>query len=265
MSLWNSRRQTWAEVRMQAHDGLLLNGWHAVSHAGGNRPRPLILYFSGASGHRGYRIQEIELFARLGCDLLLADYRGYGDNQGQPSEGLIARDARTLWRFATETLGVPSGRIVIVGESVGGAVGTRLASELCPAGDPAGRACAPGHIRLHVDVVSQFFPRVLANIFLVDRYPSIRRISHVSCPLLSIHGTEDRLIPIEMGRPVCHQAPQTSAGGVPKRFLEAARDGHNDILEERMEIVEAELAAFLARALPEFATVSRSLRVRDQP
>jgi uncharacterized protein len=238
------------DVHVLADNGLQLNGWYALSRTTSDTPRPLIVYFPGTSGHRGYRTGAIEMLARIGCDVLLVDYRGYGDNPGQPSERHQARDAHAVWKFARDKLHVPPERIVLFGESIGGAVSIRLASELCRAGTiPAGlvlQATFPSML----DVVSQFFPRWLATTFLIDRYPSIRRIRHVGCPILSIHGDEDRLIPIEMGRRLFEAAPNFSAAGRRKQFLELAGIDHNDILEEAGDAVEATLVRFLRQAVP---------------
>ena len=252
-----------SEIQLRTEDGLQLNGWHSVSRFAAGRPRPLILYFPGASGHRGYRLAEIEMFGRLDCDLLLVDYRGYGDNDGQPNERLIGKDARALWQFAREKLGAPAARIVLFGESLGGAVGIRLAADLCRHGVIPGGMILRATFACMLDVVSQFFPRPLANIFLVDRYRSVRHIRQVRCPVLSIHGTDDRLIPIEMGRRLFAAAPKTSVGGVPKRFLELPGVGHNDVLEERGEDVQAELASFLATAMPATSKSTESFPARS--
>lgn len=244
------------EVSVAADDGIQLNGWYALSRAERNGPRPFILYFPGASGHRGYRVNEIEMFSRLGCDVLLIDYRGYGDNVGRPTERHQARDARSVWRFACDVLHIPAERIVVFGESIGGGVGVRLVSEVCRAGTvPAGLILQATFTSM-LDVVSQFFPRVLARIFLIDRYPSIKRIAHVAAPLLAIHGTNDRLIPIELGRRLFAAAPGTSAGGCRKQLLELPGVDHNDILEEAGDLVEATIGRFLQEIVPLDATDS---------
>lgn len=237
------------DVCIPADDKVRLNGWYALSRAESDGPRPLIVYFSGASGHRGYRLAEMEMLTSLGGDVLLVDYRGYGDNEGQPCERHQTRDARAVWRFATDELHVPADRIVVFGESIGGGVATRLVSELCR------RSVVPGGLILQatfasmLDVVSQFFPRVLSSIFLIDRYPSARLIRHVTCPILSIHGDDDRLIPIEMGRRLFAAAPPSSAGGCPKEFLELPGVDHNDILDEAGPLVEETISRFLQRAV----------------
>lgn len=238
------------DVSVLAHDGLQLSGWYALSRTPSDTSRPLVIYFPGTSGHRGYRVGAIEMLARIGCDVLLIDYRGYGDNLGQPSERDQSRDARSVWKFAIDKLHVPAERIVLYGESIGGAVSTRLAWELCRTGTVPGGLILQATFGSMLDVVSQFFPRWLATIFLVDRYPSIRRICEVTCPILAIHGDQDRLIPIEMGRRLFDAAPAQSAGGRRKQFLELTGVDHNDILEEAGDMVEAALARFLRQAVP---------------
>jgi len=193
----------------------------------------------------------VEFFCRLGCQVLLVDYRGYGDNEGQPSELWQARDARRVWQFATETLHFAPEQVVIFGESIGGAASTRLAADLCRGGvEPAGlilQATFPSML----DVISQFFPRLLASIFLVDRYPSVRRIRHVTCPLLAIHGSDDRLIPIEMGKRLFAAAPAQSTSGRAKQFVELPGADHSDILSDETGLIENSILDFLQRVVPQ--------------
>jgi uncharacterized protein len=249
------------EVSVQTDDGLKLNGWYALSRTSSDPPRPLIIYFSGTSGHRGYRTTAIEMLARIGCDVLLIDYRGYGDNPGQPSERNQARDARAVWKFALDKLRVPAEQIVLYGESIGGAVSTRLAGELCRGGTIPGGLILQATFPTMLDVLAQFFPRWIAGIFLFDRYPSIRRIRHVTCPILSIHGNQDRLIPIEMGRRLFNAAPAISATGRRKQFLELPGIDHNDILDEAGDLVGSVVARFLRQAVPPREAVASALAV----
>src|SRR5262249_1050030 len=132
-------------ITLTNHDGLKLNGWHfladgrsANDRAACDRElaagRPLALFFSGNGGHRGYRLPETGLLTQAGADVFLFDYRGYGDNPGEPNEEALAADARAVWRYATNERHVAPGRIILYGESLGGAVGTRLAAEVCAQG-----------------------------------------------------------------------------------------------------------------------------------
>lgn len=238
------------DVQVHTGDGLTLNGWYALSRMPSDSPRPQILYFPGTTGHRGYRIVALEMLTRLGCDVLLVDYRGYGDNPGRPSERNQNHDAHAVWNFAMERLHAPPERIVIYGESIGGGVGTRLAAELCREGTIPGGLILQSTFTSMLDVIAQFFPRWLAATFLVDRYRSLRHIRHVTCPLLSMHGDDDRLIPINMGRRLFDAAPTMSVQGRRKQFLELPGVDHGDVLEEAGGQVQQALARFLRQAVP---------------
>lgn len=129
------------DVTARTEDGLDLHGWLilAKGHVAGTdkvldaklaEGRPIVLYFGGNAANRSYRTLEVEVLADAGADVLIFDYRGYGDNLGDPSEEGLARDARAAWRFATETKKIEPRRLVLFGESLGGGVAIRLASEL---------------------------------------------------------------------------------------------------------------------------------------
>src|SRR5262249_50782039 len=129
-------------ISLETEDGLTLNGWHVLAdgHTAADSEecdrelssgRLLALYFSGHAGHRGDRLEEAALLTAAGMDVFLFDYRGYGDNPGVPGEALFAADARAVWEYATRLRRVPRRRVLLYGESIGGAVATRLASELC--------------------------------------------------------------------------------------------------------------------------------------
>jgi fermentation-respiration switch protein FrsA (DUF1100 family) len=229
----------------------MLHGWHGASKqiakAGGSR-RPLVIFFPGNSGHRGFRKRDFELFTQIGVDLLLVDYRGYAENAGQPSEPWLANDAHATWRYAVETLKVPRERIVLFGGSLGGGVATRLAQELCRAGPGAG----PGGLILRstftsmVDAGRARYPWLPIQHLLVERFPSVERIPEVTCPLLVVHGARDRVVPIEQGRRLFAAALPRSVCGVEKRFVELPESGHNDIIHTGWEQMRAAFSRFLS-------------------
>ena len=86
-----------------------------------------MIYFPVNAGHRGYRASELDQLSRLGADAYLVDYRGYGDNPGKPTEENFAADAQSAWKFVTTTRHVKPSQVVLLGESLGGGVASRLA------------------------------------------------------------------------------------------------------------------------------------------
>lgn len=242
-------------VQRPTDDGLTLHGWLILADGTASYTpflpaddhRPLILYFPGNGGHRGYRAKEIRQFTELGCHVLYFDYRGYAENAGTPGEADFARDAHGAWEFATGELGVPPERIVLWGESLGGGVATRLACELCAAGTSPRGLILRGTFTSLVDAAAYHYPWLPVRWVLVDRFPSIERIGNVTCPLLMIHGRQDTIVPFEQGERLFAAAPATSSNGVPKTFVALPQAGHNDIMYVAAGDVRAAVEQFLAR------------------
>jgi hypothetical protein len=117
-------------LALTTEDGEQLSGWFIPAR----EPRATLLYLHGNGGNIGHRLDPIAVFNRLGLGVLIIDYRGYGDSTGRPGEEGTYEDALAAWRHLTETRGIPPQRIVLFGESLGGAVAAWLAARERPAG-----------------------------------------------------------------------------------------------------------------------------------
>src|SRR5690606_29425232 len=84
-------------VTLHTDDELELTAW-LVPPSGSDR-RIAVLVCPGNAGHRGYRMPLANGLAARGFTVLLLDYRGYGGNQGRPSEDGLRRDARAAREF----------------------------------------------------------------------------------------------------------------------------------------------------------------------
>ena len=258
------------ECQVTAVDGVVLHGWlslrDAESEIGRSRPlsqlgaedRYLVVMFAGNAGNRLSRVSQLDLYNSLGCDALLVDYRGYAENAGAPSEADLLRDARTVWDFATNTLKVPPERIVISGESLGGGVATALASQVCREGHAPAALVLRATFSSMVETASDLYWWLPVRWVLLDTYQSIERMPHVSCPVLTYHGTADEIIPFEQGRRLFESAPPVAKNGIEKRFLKIPGAGHNDIYQ----IGQPEIAEAIRQLLAELQSIS-PLRVEN--
>ena len=244
-------------IQLKADDGLTLNGWHFLAagrsvadRAATDRElssgRPLALFFSGNGGNRAYRVPEAGVLTHAGGDVFLFDYRGYGDNPGSPSEQALADDARAAWRYATLERHVAPERIVLYGESLGGAVATRLAAELCSAGTPPAGLVLRSTFSTLADVAQHHYPVLPIKMLLQERYASVERIPHVTCPILALHGTHDTIVPYALGRKLFAAAPEKAANGALKQFVDLPHADHNDVLEADGEILQTAVSEFLS-------------------
>jgi len=219
-------------VQTTTHDGIVLNGWHwsSPTRATQATARRTVLFFSGNAGNRSHRIPICRLLTALECDVLIFDYRGYAENTGAPSEEGLASDARAVWEYATQQAKLPAETLLLYGESLGGGVATRLAAEVCETETPPAGLVLRSTFSSMIDAASYHYPWLPVSWLLVDRFPSVSRISNVTCPCLMLHGTRDRIVPLKLGRRLFAALPAQSRSGVKRRFVELPSAGHNDVL-----------------------------------
>jgi len=249
------------DIAVTADDGIELHGWHFVaantqsqesparSASKGLQP-PLVLYFPGNAAHRKWRVTECDVLTSAGADVFLFDFRGFGDNAGSPSEEAIAADARTIWNEVVEKQGIAPERIVLYGESIGGAVAIRLAADMCAAGTPPGAVITRSTFSSLVETAACHYPWLPVRWLLVEHYASDERIDAVTCPILMLHGDADEIVSIWQGRELFAAASTKSATGFENRFIELAGADHNNVLTtHNAEILEAVQEFFAATGL----------------
>jgi uncharacterized protein len=222
------------QVLVKADDEVELHGWliHSATPSPGTRNEParsLVIYFPGNAGHRAMRRPDLVEVADSGVDVLIVDYRGYAENGGSPSEASFVSDARNVWKLATGHFGYPPERIAVFGESLGGAVAIRLCADLCCSGTPPGALIVTSTFTSLGDMAAWLYPAFPFRFLVWDRFDSLARMKDVNCPVTVIHGDADELIPWQQGRRLLEAAPETSASLVPKRWVQVAGMGHNDV------------------------------------
>jgi len=216
-------------------DGERLHGWFVPADSS----RGTLLFFHGNAGNISHRLQSLLIFNRLGLDVLMIDYRGYGQSSGSPGEQGTYLDARAAWDYLVGERGVEGDRVVIFGRSLGGAVGAWLASrdEVSPAGLVVESTFSSG-----LDMGRRLYPVLPVRLITRIDYPVRDYVTAIKAPLLVIHSRDDEIIPFDMGRAVFEAA----AG--PKSFLEINGDHNAGFWLSRETYVPA-LDDFFAGAL----------------
>lgn len=241
------------EVFFEAADGVELHGWWfpARARSGGPARREAVprrgaaIYFHGNAGTISSRGDLAENLARLGLDVLLIDYRGYGASEGEPSEEGLYADAEAAWREALER-GAEPGEIVLFGNSLGSAVAVELAARVeedpAEAGGPAGLVLI-GPMPDTVTVGRALYPLVPDFLLTWEdhRYAAIDRIGEAEAPILFARGAHDRVIPREASRSLYE------AAGEPKRWIDVPAAGHADVFAQ--PVLWEAIAAFLDETL----------------
>ena len=183
---------------------------------------PLVIYFPGNAGNRHERIDDLREVAATGFDVLILDYRGFGDSTGSPSEWALTSDARQVWDFACEDLHYLPSQIVVFGESLGGAVALSLWSAESTESPQPAAVILNSTFTTMPDVVAWHYPLFPFRYLLMDRWRSVDRIPRVDPPIVVFHGTADDMVPVSQGRKLASQSPHA-------RFIEIANGTHNNI------------------------------------
>lgn len=198
------------EIFIQTSDGLKIKGWLNKKDFINKKT---VLYFHGNAGTINNRIYRLEEFAKMDVNFLIISYRGYSNNPGKPSEEGLYKDARSAIKFLNN-LGVTNDNLFLYGESLGTGVVTEVAQRKEFAG-----VILEAPFTSTTDVAKKLYSIFPVSYLVKDRYDSLKKISNINSPVLILHGKNDNLIPVEMGKKLFDNANQP-------KYLFTTQDDH---------------------------------------
>lgn len=213
---WQPAENTFEDCWFRSVDDLRLHGW-LIRHP---QPKFAVLLLHGNAGNLTYRAERAELLSRrYQASVFVFDYRGYGRSEGTPTISGVLNDARAARVFLAERVGVAEREIVLLGESLGGALAVDLASS-------EGARCLilESAFSSLKDVAAAHYPAILVDALVADRLNSAARIGSYHGPLLQVHGDADGVIPVALGRKL------HDAANEPKTLLILPGHDHDDPL-----------------------------------
>ncbi len=217
-------------VELVTADGQTLHGWWLPRQSA----RATLLFFHGNAGNISHRLDSLEIFHDLGLQVLIFDYRGYGQSSGKPSEAGMYHDARAAWRWLTDERRIAPEKIVLFGRSMGGAVASELAAQVAPAA-------------LIVESTFSSVPDVAAEIYwwlpvrLLARlqFNAADHIARTTLPVLIVHSRDDEIIPFDNA----HRLQK--AAGRRATLLEISGSHNTGFIDSRQRYVDG-LERFIA-------------------
>jgi uncharacterized protein len=200
--------------------------------------RPTLIYFYGNAMCLASALFQFEQFRRLGLNVIIPDYVGYGMSGGRPSERGCEDTALAVYDFLTSNRAVPSSRILAGGWSLGGAVAIDLARRKPVAGLIVFCTFTSG-----VDLARRLLPFLPVSLLLHHRFENLSKIPHVGCPILIGHGRLDSIIPFSMAEQLA------AAAGSPVTTIWIAQADHNDFFDVAGRRVDDAVSDFVGRNL----------------
>lgn len=230
---WKPKDLQFDDVVFESQDKTRLHGWYCPCE----NPRAVVLMTHGNAGHvadRAPLLRYLQSKARVA--VFIFDYRGYGKSEGTPTvEGVLddARAARSQLRWMAS---LKDSEMLLMGESLGGAIAVQLAAESAPRG-----LILQSTFSSLRDVANVHFP-ALSWLVPEEKLNSCSAIQSYAGPLLQSHGTADRTIPLPLAEKLY------AAGNEPKQFIRIPRADHNnwindDYLSQLNSFIEKTAAA----------------------
>ena len=202
------------DIYFDTSDGVRLNGWFIPV----DKPRATLIFCHGNGGNISHRLHTLGIFNRLGLNVFLFDYRGYGRSQGRLSEEGTYLDARAAYDYVVAREDVDTKRILVYGESLGGAIAYDLAIV-----SKVSAVVTLGTFSSIVDMGKAIYPFLPIRLIARIKYDAASKAPNVKVPKLIIHSADDEIVPFEQGKKLFSSASD------PKEFYEM-RGGHNDAI-----------------------------------
>ncbi len=220
---------------LHAEDGVRIHAFFLPA----TERRLSLLFLHGNAGNASHRLPNAALLARMGADVLLLDYRGYGlSDPVHPSEEGVYADARAGLAWLTGERGIAEEEIVVFGRSLGGAIAVEVAR-----GRPLAGVVLESTFTSVADISKSLWG-VPLRFWLGGKLNAVDKVGELRCPVIFFHGDRDRLIRPSLGRRLFEAAPE------PKAFETVAGAGHNDVVAIGGRPYLERLARFLAEVAP---------------
>lgn len=233
------------KVTFASRDGTPLAGWF-ISAAGYTHPRNAkgtVVHFHGNAQNMSSHWQFVGWLARQGYNVLVFDYRGYGESQGQADTRGVFEDSHSALDYVRTRADVDPMRLLVLGQSLGGTNAIAVVGSGNRAGVKA--VAIEATFYSYSSIASEKVPG--AGWLMRDDYSAAKYVAKLApIPLLLIHGTADAVVPYR------HSLRLLEAAQPPKTLLTVEGGAHLEAFAPRsgpryqaalLDFFEAALAA----------------------
>jgi len=221
-----------------------------------------VVHFHGNAQNMTTHFAYVAWLTKYGFDVIVFDYRGYGESSGTPSREGLVRDGISVLLNTDET-GTP---FYVLGQSLGGAVAI-----------PAIAESPPSNLKA-IAIESSFgnYRRIarkkLGNLWLTWplQYPLSLLVSSgwdpedyankIKIPAVVIHGDQDPVIPIDEGKTL-----YDALNSKPKYLWTLTGAGHTQAFQASDSPFKTKLVAFFCSEHPNPDKCLKRTKIRQPP
>jgi len=212
------------DIYFNTTDGLTLHGWFLKA----DNARASILVLHGNAENLSTHVNSVLWLVPEGFNLFIFDYRGYGRSGGKPSIEGVHLDAEAALEALFSVPGVDRGRIIILGQSLGGAVAVTMTAG-SPHKDKIRALVVESAFSSYREIAREKMGEIWftwpfqypLSLFFNDDYSPIKNIKNVfPVHILIMHGGEDIIVPVRHGKRLYDAARE------PREFWQTDPAGH---------------------------------------
>jgi alpha-beta hydrolase superfamily lysophospholipase len=214
---------------VQTEDGLALTGYYWPGDPGDH---DVILFFHGRGSNQGVAARYAEHLTGRGDHVIVASYRGFGGNPGNPTQAGLMADGRAFVARARQLAG-PDAHIFLVGHSLGGAVALHVGATVP----------VTGVVTLSTfDKLEESAPGGV-GLLLPDKWNNLDAATKIHAPLVMMLGTADDRVELSQADALF------AAAGTPATLLTVPGAGHNPDMAQLGPLVSEAVGAIDSGAM----------------
>lgn len=220
-------------VLFQSYDGEQLHGW--IFTPKDKKIEGVIFYLHGNGQNISFHVHGLWWLLDAGYAIFAFDYRGYGISQGEPDIKGVVDDSLAAMDFLLQTP-LPSDKLVVFGQSMGGAIAIDLAAMSKHRDKIRGLAADSPFSswrRIYREKAGNLiltWPfQYPISWFINDDYAPEKFIGQIPehIKILLIHNKDDKVVPFS------HSERLLQASGGRAEFWPTEYEGHTSALQQK--------------------------------
>ncbi len=198
----------YSNLTITTSDNIKLHAWHLKSKA--KKKKGLIVHFHGNAENISTHYLHLTWILEHGHDVIIFDYRGYGESEGKPNQKGTYLDALAVLEYAykLKKKGLYP-KLTVFAQSLGGVIALRSIADFKEqesidliAVDSTFLSYKSAAFSLLANSWITFLISPLAYILVSDEMEAETTLNKINSPLLVIHGEKDSIVPFSKGQEI---------------------------------------------------------------